>query len=457
MEEKYEDKIDLTRWADLFYKNVMRCKIIIPCILLVCTLVFIGRTYYQFNITYSSKAVFVASNSESSNMYVTSDENDELLTVFSGLLRSDMMNKIIKQSLNVSYVPGSTLVSRIPNTNLIELKVVSSDSQMAYDMINCILNNYHQVTEMVMNDVSIILLDTPSLAQNPDAYPNYGNSAIKGFVVGLGISFVIVVFLAVIRRTINTNDDVKNVLHIENLTKISYVANSTHSSLLITNPGIQYQIKHAFKELRLKIEQESKKNKSKVFMITSTMPNEGKSTISANIALSLSQKGYNVILVDTDLRNPSIMRIVKEQEKHSSISDYLNGKEKIDKIINKYPNSTLNVIFGHEFINDAPEMLSKPRFTELIQYLKENYDYVILDVPPLYTMEDAILVAKHCDNAIITIKQDYTNAIDILESLEELNVHVNIMGTVLNQIKPSIFDTEQISYGYGYGYGYGRK
>ena len=102
-------------------------------------------------------------------------------------------------------------------------------------------------------------------------------------------------------------------------------------------------------------------------------------------------------------------------------------------------------------------MLSKPKFTHLIETLKNNYDYVILDVPPLYTMEDAILVAKRCDNAIITIKQDHTNAIDILESLEELNDHVSILGTVLNQVKPSIFDVEQTSYGYGYGYGYGRK
>ena len=457
MEEKFEDKIDLTRWFDQFYKNIVRCKKIILLLLVICTLFSVGKTVFQFNMTYSSSAVFVANNSQSSNMYTTNDDNDEFLSTFSSLLKSEMMNKIIMQSLNVNYVPGTTSVSRVTNTNLIELRVTSSDPQMAYDMINCILNNYYQVSDMVMNDVSIILLDTPVLAENPDATPNYIKSGIKGMGMGLGLSFALVLFLSVIRKTINTNDDVKNILHLSNLTKVPYVTNSTHSSLLVSNPGIQYQIKHAFKELRLKLEQEQKKNQSKVFMVTSTMPNEGKSTISANIAITLAEKGHHVVLVDTDLRNPSIMRIIKDQEKHLSITDYLKGQAKIQDILNQYMDYPLHVIFGNEFINDAPEMLSKPNFENLIQLLKNNYDYVILDVPPLYTMEDAILVAKHCDSALITIKQDHTNSYDILESLEELNEHTPILGTVLNQVKPSIFDVEQSSYGYGYGYGYGRK
>ena len=73
-------------------------------------------------------------------------------------------------------------------------------------------------------------------------------------------------------------------------------------------------------------------------------------------------------------------------------------------------------------------------------------------------MEDTLIIAKQCDSAMIVIKQDSSHAYDILEALEELNRYVpSIMGTVLTQVRPSLFDQEMASYGYGYGYGYGRK
>ena len=116
-------------------------------------------------------------------------------------------------------------------------------------------------------------------------------------------------------------------------------------------------------------------------------------------------------------------------------------------------NLFLDVIFGNEFSQEATEQLSKDEFENFIQLLRNVYDYVILDVPPLYMMEDALLVAKHCDRAIVVIKQDFVNAFDILDSMEELQGYTHITGTVINQAIPSIFTPEQSSYGYGYGYG----
>lgn len=448
-----ENKIDITKFFDMFYKNILRNKKMIALLLIVCTLLSVGRTYLSFETLYSSKALFIASNSEKGNIYTTSEENDELLSTFSSVLRSEMMNKIIMQSMDLDYVPGSVSINRIPETNLMELVVTSKEPKLAYDMIYCILNNYNQVTDIVMSDINITLFDTPKFAQKPNATPNYLNSAIKGFGLGLGISFVYVLVLSFIRKTINTNDDVKNILNLTNLTSIPMISNSTHSSLLLSNPGIQYQIKHAFQELRLHVEQEKKKENSKVFMVTSTMPNEGKSTVSSNLAISLAQKGNRVILVDTDLRNPSVMRIIKCETMNGSITDYLNGVCSLAESINPYMDLPLDVIFGNEFSQEATEQLSKDEFENFIQLLRNVYDYVILDVPPLYMMEDALLVAKHCDRAIVVIKQDFVNAFDILDSMEELQGYTHITGTVINQAIPSIFTPEQSSYGYGYGYG----
>ena len=92
---------------------------------------------------------------------------------------------------------------------------------------------------------------------------------------------------------------------------------------------------------------------------------------------------------------------------------------------------------------------------ELIEELRKRYDYIIVDVPPILLMQDALSVAKYCDSTILVIKQDFAKIYEIMDALDELyEIDGNIMGCVLNSVKKSIFDED--SKGYGYGYGYGR-
>lgn len=469
MEDNQENKIDLMKYFDRFYKAFMKLRMLVFIIVIACMAFFEIKTVFFFHTVYSSQAVFIASSEGQDNIYMTSDDNDDLLSTFNGLITGNMMQKVIMKDLGVSSVPGNISLSRIPDTNLIELKVTSSNAQDAYDVITCIINNYGQVTDLVMSDVSMSILDTPMLASEPDAYPDYLGSAIKGLLVGLIISFFVTLLYAIFRNTINSKDDVKNILHLNSLTKIPYLTNgqkkySKISHLLLSNPRIQYAFKSSFHDLRLKIEQEHKNKDTKVIMVTSTLPNEGKSMTSVNVAISLADKGYHVVLVDMDLRNPSIFNTMKESHLSGNIVDYLKGHYSLDEVINQYQDYSMDVIYGVDSYPDATELLSKVSFNQLINKLKDKYDFVILDVPPLYMMEDALLIANESDSAIVVIKQDFANAYDILDSLEELNEHVPyIMGAVLNQVKPSFFDQEQGSrygyghYGYGYGYGYGKK
>lgn len=458
-----EEKIDLTKYLDRFYKSFMRLKSIVFVFIIVCIAFFEVKTLLFFDTVYSSQAVFIASTEGQSNIFVSSDDNDEFISTFNKVITGDMMRKVIMQDLNKTYVPGTISLSKVPDTNLIELKVTSQDPQDAYDIINCIINNYSQVTHMVMSDVTMSILDTPQLPTQPDAYPNYIKSGIQGFTVGLIISMILIFIACLFRRTINLSDDVKNDLNLTNLAKIPYIAGekkkfSKISNLLLSNPRIQYHFKQSFHDLRLRIEQEHKKNNSQVFMVTSTMPNEGKSMVSVNTAISLADKGYHVVLVDLDLRNPSILNTIKDSHLSGNIVSYLKGEFTLEEVTNKYLDYSLDVIYGVDSYTNAPELLSKDSIHDFIELLKGKYDFVILDVPPLYMMEDALLVAKQSDTALIVIKQDYVNSFDILEALEELNERIPyIMGTVLNQVKPSIFDQEKSHYGYGYGYGYGRK
>jgi len=470
LNENTEEKIDLMKYLDRFYRAFSKLKKWILVILIICTAAIEARTFFFFNTTYSSNAVFIVSKAEQSNIYVSSDDNDDFLSTFNNLMTGDMMKKVIMKDLGVSVIPGRISLSRIPETNLIELKVTSANAEDAYNVINCMINNYSQVTDMVMSDVTLSILDTPSLAEAPDASPDYIRTGLKGLGIGLAISFVIIILYSIFRHTILNKDDVKKILHLSNLSSIPYIPgiknNSAKStSLLLSNPRIQYTFKSAFHDLRMKIEQENKKNGTKVIMVSSAMPHEGKSMTSANIAISLAQKGHKVVLVDLDLRNRSILSSMNGTGFTGTVVDYLSGKLSFEEVKSRYEDYPMDIIFGVDSYTDAPELLSKNNFAKFIKVLRSKYDFVILDVPPVYMMEDALLIANQCDSAVFVIKQDYVNAYDVLDALEELNEHIpSIMGTVLNQVKPSFFDEEQTSrygygskYGYGYGYGYGRE
>ena len=453
-----ENKIDLIKYLDTFVKSCLKLKKYIILIILGCILLFEGKTLLTFHKTYSSKAVFIPSMSEQKDFYQVNDGSKELVERFAKLMTGPIMYEVITESLHTSTIPGSIQVSLIPDTNLIEVKVVSSNAEDAYNVVNSIINNYDKATANIMDDVKLFVLDNPKLVYVPDSEPNYLKTGIKGGLLGFALSFVYVCLYALFRKTINTSDDVRGRVHLHTIASIPYIRSSGSketdiTSLVLTNPRIQYPFKKSFTDICLRIEKEYKDKNSKVFMITSTLPNEGKSMVSTNAAISLAEKGYNVILVDTDLRNPSIKKVLGE-EHTNDLATYLNNKCKCSDIITKSEEYPMDVIFGNESIDNASELIGTDVFEKLIAKLKETYDFVILDVPPLHMMEDASLVAKQADAGIIVIKQDYAKDYEIMEAVDELNNSIPCtIGAILNQVKPSLFDEETSKYGYGYGYG----
>ena len=119
--------------------------------------------------------------------------------------------------------------------------------------------------------------------------------------------------------------------------------------------------------------------------------------------------------------------------------------------MNSYQDYPLDIIYGVKAFDESTEMLSKERLGELIEQLKKDYEFVILDVPPLYLLEDAMIISRYCDSSFIVIKQDFASVYNILDALEELNSHLpQISGTIISQAQKSIFKEEECHYGYGY-------
>jgi len=187
----------------------------------------------------------------------------------------------------------------------------------------------------------------------------------------------------------------------------------------------------------------------KVIQFTSTLASEGKSTFISNMAYLLGQKGKKVILVDLDLRKPKMNRVFNVANREG-LTDYLSGKIQYDSVVRHSDEMGVDFIIGGEKTTSIVNVLEAKKLKELIIRLKSEYDYVLLDTPPVIAVSDALYVAKLADGVMFLVAQNVARKSLVKEAILTLkNNNVRIIGTVLTQV-----DIKNGSYGYGYDYSY---
>ena len=142
MEEKVE-KIDLMQYIDRYFRALIRFRVLLLSIIVICAVGLCVKERLTFQTTYSSKGVFVTKMEDSDNLFGSNqdEDNDDMVSTFTSLMTGSEMQKILRNELNVSIVPGSIRIQRVEDTNLLELIVTSDNAQNAYDVAVALLNN----------------------------------------------------------------------------------------------------------------------------------------------------------------------------------------------------------------------------------------------------------------------------------------------------------------------------
>lgn len=201
----------------------------------------------------------------------------------------------------------------------------------------------------------------------------------------------------------------------------------------------------SYRTLRTNIQYSSFDKEYKVIMVTSSEPGEGKSTTAGNLALCLAQGDKKVILVDCDLRKPSLHKKFKVSN-IIGLSDVIIGKEELVTAIHRY-NKNLVILTSGKIPPNPSEMLSSKTMTGLLEELKNNFDYIILDTPPVQAVTDSQILSTKADGTIIVVKAERTKKDSVENSINLLKkVNANIIGTVLNGV-----DNSRNKYYYYYG------
>lgn len=207
-----------------------------------------------------------------------------------------------------------------------------------------------------------------------------------------------------------------------------------------------------FRQLRAAAGLFSKTIEKKRILITSSIPGEGKSLISSNLALSLSRSGKKVVLLDMDIRNPQFSRMFKLNNS-VGIAGFL--EEDIDpaKIIEGTEFHNLFIIPAGVTKANPTELLLNGKLPELFQYLDEEFDYIVIDTSPVNPVTDAYILSDFCDLTLYVVRHKYTPK-TFIKTLDETNRFKPLKNRaiVFNGIKPRGFIKGNFGYGYGYGY-----
>lgn len=205
--------------------------------------------------------------------------------------------------------------------------------------------------------------------------------------------------------------------------------------------------------LRVRVEKAMEKHNAKVLLVSSTIANEGKTTISMNLATALAQKGKKTLLIDCDLRNPSVAGAFGMSEE-IGLSDYLRGEQTIKSVLKRINYENLFVVFGGKPLSNPEDLLNRAQMQEMMKAARVTFDYIILDTPPCALLSDASEICALADCALLTVRQDFACKDQILEGVQILNdAERPILGCVLNMTKPKAGKSSYSYYGYYGQYG----
>lgn len=208
-------------------------------------------------------------------------------------------------------------------------------------------------------------------------------------------------------------------------------------------------VAESFQKVIINLDYANVDGELKVIQFTSTLPSEGKSTFVSNLAYLLGQRDKKVVVIDLDLRKPKMNRVFNASNKNG-LTDYLAGKITLDKAINHSEDLGIDFITAGEKTSAIINVLEAKKLKELIATLKETYDYVLLDTPPVIAVSDALYISKLADGVIFIVAQGKAKKSVVKEAISNLKRRdVNIIGMVLTQV-----DLKSGAYGYGQSYSY---
>ena len=448
MEEKtiHWDEINLHGLVFLLLKNlwviIVLCISAILCYSSVCKL--------TYTPSYTSSATFMVSAKDSTSAYNSLTTTQSMASVFVEVFQSNVLREKIQEKMPDQRFDGTINTVTIPETNLLIVTVTSNAPDVSFRALNLLVDNYSAISDYVFSNAQLEVIKDPVVPVAPsnplDVESQYPMVLLISGVLAVGG----IVALYLLNDTVKTPRAARRKVDARLLRTINHEKkNKTlqsklrkrNSAPLITNSLIKKDFIEDNLSLCSALEYHARKREQQVILVTSVGENEGKSTIAANLALALSEKGRRVALLDCDFRKPALHKIFDiPVEKEKTLTSYLL-QEEMDPSPYLTESKKYGILLGFSQSSgrSVNKLLNNGKLPILLQQLRTQMDYIILDTPPMLAAADAEVLAAMVDTALLVVRADYMPTDSINKGLDRLRKSApEVCGFVLNNYHISL-------------------
>ena len=448
MEERFIrfDEINFHGLARVLLKNLWT--IVLLCISAVLCFTSVSRLIYSPQ--YTSTATFMVSAKDETNAYNSLTTTQSMATVFVEVFQSNVLREKVQEQMPDQEFDGTINTTTIPETNLLIVTVTSAEPDISFRALNLIIDNYTTISDYLFANAQLEVIKDPVipiLPSNPlkpeDLYPQV-------VLIAAVLSVALIAAIYVLNDTVKTPTAARRKLDARLLRTIEYEEkNKTlrskfqrkNNAPLITNSLISKGFIENNLSLCSALTYHMRKRNQKVIMVTSVGENEGKSTVAANLALAMAQKNKRVVLLDCDFRKPSMHKIFELSVPSSQTltSFLLRDAHNIDSCLTDAKKYGITLGISQPSGKNITKLLTDGKLQQLLQELKAQADYVILDTPPMLAVADAEAIAAMADTALLVARADFISTSAINTGLERLRKNApEVCGYVLNNYRTTI-------------------
>lgn len=479
--EKNEDvEIDIQRLFGAVWHKIW----LIVLAAVVCAIGTILVTLYFVTPQYESSAMFYVNNNSLSVGDTSFSIESGDITAAKSLVDSYIV--ILNTPTTLKDVIDYAMVDRnhlelakmitaeaVNETEIFQVVVTSPDPVEAEKIASAISHILPKRISNIIEGTSARIVDTAVVPYKPSS-PNYTKNTMIGFLAGFVLMMIIVILQEAFDVTIRTEEDMEQVCKHPVLASVpdmgapskggyySYgygnkrrstqkrSASSHTQAPVLFGGNISFAASEAYKLLRTKLQFSfTDESASRIIGVSSALSGEGKSLSAVNLAYALSQLDKRVILIDCDMRRPTLAEKLSIR-KLPGLSGYLTGQHNLEEMIQncnlKKEETAFQVITAGQNPPNPIELLSSEKMTKFLKLLRQKYDYIILDLPPVGEVSDAMAVAKETDGILLVVRQNYCDRVVLKEAVRQFAfIDAKILGVVYNC-------TTENSGRYGQGY-----
>lgn len=427
--------------------------------------------------------LYVTNNNSSSSESLNVNDitaSQKLVNTYIVMLQTNSVTDSILKEVNTDMT-GEELLSMleftsVESTEVLRINVETTDPQLSVDICNAYIKIAPELLESVVGAGSVKILSYPLYSDQPSS-PNIPMFTVAGAAAAMMLCIAVYIIIMLTNTKVSDekrlsdkyslpvlgsvpdffkfhkelNISKKNLRESNKLKKKNVDNKKIVTPATMLSKNTPFQITEAYASIRTNILFSLANMKNGVIVVTSPTANDLKTTTSMNLAISMGQIGAKVLLIDADLRNPSIYHYFKVSNKRG-LSRILAGFDKFGDCV------VSDVASGVDFLTAGPtppspaELLGSTYMSDFIKKCSEYYDFVILDTSPVNLVSDSLIIASEAAGIIVAVRENKTRYPDLDKAIKSINMaKANMLGFVLT-------DTDMVGSSYqDYGYGYGNS